>query len=250
MKPISESFGNAVSRRISPLLSLCIAVCAIMYGWAARAADTPLPEDRKVLLQNVLRRELAKALATFEPRGEESKSEKIAFVTVGYKVEAKAKFPDPEHNLDLKVLSLAARGEKTIVGSLSASTKAEGHLKGTVEPLEATIDFDATAVIERVDFEVVWDVEEGTAKLVYKPKATNLKTAVKDVHIHGDLASVFPKFNELAEKAANSWLEQSKDRFLEEINKSLDQAFRDGKLRISPKELSKPAPASPKGAAK
>ncbi len=230
--------------------------CWVFVGWATlcgsavRAGDTPLPEDRKTLLRNVLRRELVKSLATFEPKGEESKSEKIAFVTIGYKVEAKAKFPDPERNLELKVVSLAARDEKTIVGRVSASSKAEGHLKGKVDPIEATVNFDATAVIERVNFEVVWDVEKETGALVYHPKCTDLKTEVKDVHVHGDLAKIFGVLNDLAEKAAKSWLDQNKDKFMGEINGALDKAFRDGKLRVSPQELSKPSPADAKGGAR
>ena len=199
-------------------------------------------------MEKALRRELAKGMATFEPKGVEKKTEKVAFVTVGYKVEASAKFPDPDRNLELKVLSLAARDDKTLVGSVSASSKAIGKLKGTLKPLDVTIDFDATATIEKVDFVIVWDVEKESGALVYHPTATELKTAVKDVNIHGDLAKVFGEINDLAEKAAKSWLEQNNENFKGEINKALDQAFRDGKLRISPKELSKASSAEQKEA--
>jgi hypothetical protein len=240
-------------------VGLVVGLATFPGGRAARADDTPLPDDRRVLLENALRRELVKALAHFEAKGEESKDVRMSQtllhgikveVDVPLKVEAKVRFPNPEHTLLLKVLSLAARDEKTLVGRVSASARVEGRLKGTVEPATATVEFDAMAVVERVDFQVAWDVEPGTGALVYRPRATDLKTAVKEVHLHDDVAKAFPMVNDIAEKAATTWLEQSRDRLLGLINGALDRAFRDGKLRVSPQELMKPSTAGAGGTSK
>ena len=250
--------GIALGRRVRWVVGLVVGLSAFWGGRAARADDTPLPDDRRVLLENVLRRELVKVLAYFEAKGEESRDVRKTVVSgvikievnTRVKVEATVRFPDSEHNLSLKVLSLAARDEKTLVGRVSASAKGDGQLKWTVESATGTVGFDAIAVVERVDFQVVWDVEPGTGALVYHPKATDLKTAVKDVHIHDDLAKALPLVNEAAASVATTWLEQSRERFLGLINGALDQAFREDKLRLSPKDLAKPSAPVAGGAAK
>lgn len=204
-------------------------------GATAQAADTAIPEALRVRLRDALRRELVRELARLVLKGEESKSEKVAFVTIPFKVQAEARFPDPERNLDFKVLSLIRRGENMISGRVAASSKIAGRLSAKADVVTVATEFDATAVIEHIDFEVLWDTDRTTGELVYHPRITDLKMEVKDVRTHGDLARTFGTISDLAAKAATTWLDQNRGQFIAETNRSLATAFQEGRLRVSPK---------------
>jgi hypothetical protein len=235
---------------VDKLAAIVIACClAAMWLRSTLAQDAPLPKDRRDLFEQILRDKLVETLEPLQVQGGESKSEEIRVkndfpridIKVGqidYKVSASAQFPDPARNLRLKIESLLKHDAKTLRGRLNLSTPAEGHLEAELGPIKAKTDFHATAVIESVDIEVVWTVEpNGT--LICKPKVTALKTSVRDVKFGGDLAKVFGAINDVAERAANSWLAQNEGKLRDKINAAVEKSFRDGGLRVVREDLVK-----------
>lgn len=241
--------GKLLRGAIAIAAGLMLDLAGTMSGAArAQGQDVPVPQDRRDLLQSVLRDELVKALAPLELKGGESKSEEIRMkngfspinVKIGqidYKVSASVRFPDVARDLKLTVESLVKYDAKTLRGRLAASTPAAGQIDAERGPIKAHTDFHAMTVIDSVDIEVEWTIEPNTGVLVYKPKVTALKTAVRDLRFGGDLAKIFGVINDLAQRAANSWLSQNDGMLRDAMNAALEKAFRDGRLRVESEDL-------------
>lgn len=222
------------------LASLLILFCSFIVPLAS-AQERAIPEDRRMLLESLLKEELAKALGPpFALKGSESREIRLKtdFPKIDKKigdatVTANVQFPEAQQKLTLQISRLVTEGQM-LRGTVSSTCPCTGTLDATAGPFKGHADFTMIAVIDVAEIEAPWQANGNTGEFRYDPQVKVLKTSLKEVHFGGDLARIFGQINDLAQKAANSWLAGNEARLKEEINKAIQKALKDNPLRIGP----------------